>query len=183
MSHQPFETWILSEEALDKDQKSSLHAHLAECESCHSLQTNWHEVHKTFSTSMSPDPQPGFSSRWQTRLAFDRQRRQQRRMWILTLSIFAFASLILISLFFFNLLNTTWPYIISQVIANISLMFAKVGRFWRVIDTLSSSFPALVPLMVIVSTVIISSASVLILTWFSSMVRLFSPGHEGVIER
>lgn len=183
MSHQPFETWILSEEALDKDQNASLQAHLAECESCHSLQTNWQQVHNTFSTSMSPDPQPGFSSRWHTRIAFDRQKRQQRRMWVLTLSMFALASLILIGLFLFNLINTTWPYIISQVIANISVMFAKVRRFWRVIDTLSSSFPALVPLLVLISTVIISSASVLILTWFSSMVRLFSPSHEGVTER
>jgi hypothetical protein len=62
-------------------------------------------------------------------------------------------------------------------------MFAKIGHFCRVIESLSSSFPALVPLMVILITVIISSASVLILTWFSSMVRLFSPGREGVTER
>lgn len=183
MSHQPFETWILTEEALDKEQHASLQAHLAECDLCRSLQTHWQQVHNTFSTSLNPEPLPGFSSRWQTRLAFDRQRRQQRRMWILTLSMFTFASLILISLFFFNLLNTTWPYIFSQIIANISIMFAKIGHFWRVIESLSSSFPALVPLMVILITVIISSASVLILTWFSSMVRLFSPGREGVTER
>ncbi len=183
MSHQPFETWILTEEALDKEQHASLQAHLAECDPCRSLQTNWQHVHNTLSTSLNPEPLPGFTSRWHTRLAFDRQRRQQRRMWILTLSMSAFASLILIALFLLNVLNTTWPYIISQFIANLSVMFAKIGHFWRVIDSLSSSFPALIPLIVLIITVIISSASVLILTWFSSMVRLFSPGREGVTER
>ena len=183
MSHQPFETWILSEEDLDKEQNSSLQAHLAECEPCRNLQSNWQEVHKVMTASMSPAPLPGFSSRWQTRLAFDRQKRQQRRMWILTLSIFTLASLILISLMFFNLLNTTWPYLVSQFIANLSITFGRISHFWRVIGSLSNSFPALIPLMVILGTVIISSASVLILTWFSSMFRLFSPNREGVIYR
>lgn len=183
MSHQPFETWILSEEPLEKEQTASLEEHLAECESCRCLKSNWQGVHSAMLTSPAPEPTPGFSSRWQTRLALDRQKRQQRKMWILTLGIFALASLILISLTFFNLVNTTWSYFISQTIANISVTLAKVGRFWRVIDSLSNSFPAMVPLMVVISTIIIASASILILTWFSSMVRLFSPDRQGVTER
>ena len=183
MSHQPFETWILSEDSLDQEQTANLQAHLAECGTCRDLQTNWQEVRNVLSTSTTPEPLPGFSNRWQIRLAFDRQKRQQRKMWILTLSIFALASLILISLVLFNLLNTTWPYLFSQIIANLSLMFGKISHAWRVVGSLSSSFPALIPLLAIISILIISSASVLILTWFSSMIRLFSPGREGVTER
>jgi cation transport ATPase len=126
-------------------------------------------------TCSTPAPMTGFTSRWQTRLAFDRQKRQQRRMWIWTLSIFTLASLILVSLMLFNLINTTWPYLISQFIANLGVTIAKINRFRRVIESLSDSFPLMIPLMVIVATVVISSASVLILTWFSSMVRLFRP--------
>jgi cation transport ATPase len=183
MSHQPFETWILSEESLDKEQAVSLHDHLAECEPCRNLQTNWQEFHSTMTTCVDPKPMPGFTSRWHTRLAFDRQKRQQRRMWVLTLGIFTLASLTLISLMLFNLINTTWPYLVSQFIANLSVMFAKIGHFWQVLGALSNSFPIMIPLMVIISTIIISSASILILTWFSSMVRLFSPNYEGVTER
>lgn len=183
MSHQPFETWILSEEPLEPSQAEPLQAHLVHCESCQKLQTNWRNVRSAMINDPSPLPAPGFTSRWHVRLAFERQKRQQRRMWILTLSILTLASLILIGLVLFNLTNISWSYLVSQMIANISVAIARIGHFWRIMGSLSTAFPIMIPLLAVFGMILISTASALILTWFSSMIRLFSPGKEGVAER
>lgn len=183
MSHQPFETWLLSEEPLEKDQQQSLQTHLAECDHCQALQTNWLKVQEAMTTLPAPEPTPGFADRWQSRLSLQRQKQQQRRMWVLTLSIFAIACVILLSLTCFELLNTSWPYVLSQFIANLSLLAAKINHFWRFTSSLTSTFPILIPLMIILGISALSALSVLFLTWFRSMIKLYKPENEGVIER
>lgn len=68
MSHQPFETWLLSEEPLETEQVVALQAHLESCEACRNLSTGWAEVRDLFVHSKPIGPAPGFSARWQARL-------------------------------------------------------------------------------------------------------------------
>jgi hypothetical protein len=69
MSHQPFEVWLLSEEPLQPDQAAALQAHLERCESCRTLSESWVEVRSLLFQSQPVGPAPGFSARWQARLA------------------------------------------------------------------------------------------------------------------
>jgi hypothetical protein len=69
MSHQPFETWLLSEEPLETDQAAALQAHLEICESCRSLSVGWAEVRNLFVHSTQVGPALGFTARWQSRLS------------------------------------------------------------------------------------------------------------------
>jgi hypothetical protein len=85
MSHQPFETWLLSEEPLDTDQAEALQAHLSGCKVCQQLAGNWSEVHRFFRTVAPLQPAAGFTARWHARLTADRLqeriRRQRRQSW------------------------------------------------------------------------------------------------------
>ena len=69
MGHQPFKTWLFSEEPLEPDQEAALQAHLDSCESCRSLSADWVEVRNLFTRSGPVGPAPSFSTRWQARLA------------------------------------------------------------------------------------------------------------------
>ena len=85
MSHQPFETWLLSEEPLSADQAEALQAHLSGCEFCRQLAASWSEVHRFFQAASPVQPATGFTARWQARLAAqrlqERIRRQRRQSW------------------------------------------------------------------------------------------------------
>jgi hypothetical protein len=81
MNHQPFETWLLSEEILPPEQAQALQEHLLACEACQCLDRSWSEVRQLFQKTGPAAPAPGFASRWQARLAKERQKQQRRQAW------------------------------------------------------------------------------------------------------
>jgi hypothetical protein len=83
MNHQPFESWLLSEEALEEDQDRALREHLKGCERCANLDASWNDVHQLFETAPRMAPAAGFTARWKGRLAVERRKRQARQTWVL----------------------------------------------------------------------------------------------------
>ena len=83
MNHQPFESWLLSEEALEQEQERALQAHLMQCERCANLDASWVEVHQLFETAPRIAPAVGFTARWEDRLVLERKKRNTRQTWIL----------------------------------------------------------------------------------------------------
>jgi len=81
MNHQPFENWLLSEEPLSDEQSKELLEHLDTCETCCQIDTGWNGVQDLFHTVPEIAPAPGFTMRWQTRLAEQRRKHQQRQSW------------------------------------------------------------------------------------------------------
>ena len=73
MNHQPFETWLLSEEPLSPEDAQNLSAHLETCEHCRELQAAWTGVLHLFNDTPQVEPDPGFMNRWEERLAEERQ--------------------------------------------------------------------------------------------------------------
>lgn len=96
MNHQPFETWLLSDDALDKDQTRSLQAHLATCDQCAKISTSWGQVHQLFEATAEITPEPGFSMRWQERLAAQNKQAHHDQSWIVLGSISGMALFLLI---------------------------------------------------------------------------------------
>jgi hypothetical protein len=94
MNHQPFESWLLSEEVLEQDQEHALREHLRHCERCASLEASWSDVHQLIDTAPHVGPAAGFVARWEDRLALERKKRHARQSWVF-LALTAGAAVIL----------------------------------------------------------------------------------------
>ena len=175
MNHQPFETWIYNEEALEPGEQQKLNDHLQSCEECRRLSLAMEGVRQTFRAAPSPAPAPGFTQRWKARLAVHKQVVQQRQMWILTLTLFGLASLISTGILLLQFRQIIWFYEISQIIANFSLFAARINLIWVMFRSINETLPFLAPIMVVFGVGGLSAAIALIVTWFSSMVQLYLP--------
>jgi len=86
MSHQPFETWMLTQETLLPDQEQRLHDHIEICESCRQMSNAWQEVQGIFSETPLAKPSAGFTERWQVRFhdmsIAEIARSQRRASWL-----------------------------------------------------------------------------------------------------
>jgi len=86
MGHQPFESWLFSEEQLLPDQEQKLHDHIESCVSCQQVSTAWEEVQGFLREIPLEEPVDGFTQRWQTRLADQNLKenylRQHRISWL-----------------------------------------------------------------------------------------------------
>ncbi len=83
MNHQPFESWLLSDEDLEQEQDRSLREHLRHCERCASLDASWNEIHQLFTGAPKVSPEAGFTARWQERQALERKKQHTRQSWVL----------------------------------------------------------------------------------------------------
>ena len=180
MSHQPFEKWIFSEETLQPDQQHALESHLETCKDCQQLDSALKEFELEIHRQPSPMPAPGFTQRWQTRLARVRQQRQRQRLWIFTLSSFALASLIILTLFMLNHSQFNVFYAFGNLVANFSQLAGRINKVWSLSRSLLRSVPILIPVLFTFGVGSLSATGVLIFTWFSSIIKLYQPVKEGV---
>jgi len=98
MNHQYFEDLLFAEQPLTPQDNAVLQAHLQDCESCQMLAGAWQEVENQLHRSAMLEPAPGFTDRWQTRLARDGQRVQRRQSMLLLGFSIGGATLLLASL-------------------------------------------------------------------------------------
>lgn len=68
MNHQPYESWLTSDEPLLPEDEQKLNEHIETCDSCRQLSYAWVEVQSMFQESELAMPSAGFSQRWQARL-------------------------------------------------------------------------------------------------------------------
>jgi len=122
--HQPFETWLFSDEPLTAEQAQALNQHLRQCARCQQREAAWKEVRQALSTSPQVEPRPGFTARWQAKMAAQQLERQRRQVWtilILTAGIII-ELLLLLGAQIMNLLRQPgqiliiWVYFISRLL-------------------------------------------------------------------
>ncbi len=73
MNHQPFETWLLSDEELTPENERALDEHLETCDHCQEINNAWLGVVDLFAEMPDMAPAPGFVDRFQIRLTTERQ--------------------------------------------------------------------------------------------------------------
>lgn len=103
MRHQPFETWIVEESKLTREQRASLQEHLLTCEECRQFQRSWSTVRNHMASAPVMAPAPGFTRRWSASLV-ERRRQQQKlqeRRLLLFLVTGAAASLVMLIVYLF----------------------------------------------------------------------------------
>ena len=77
MNHQPFEDWLLNDKPITQEQKRELDMHMRTCAYCAALAETGIELKSVKKAS----PQPGFTNRFQVRLAERKIAEQRRRLW------------------------------------------------------------------------------------------------------
>ena len=76
-NHLLIEEWLLSAANLTPQEHAQLQEHLNSCEFCRQLSAAWQEVEVQLKAAPTRSPEPGFTLRWQSRLAQEQQRRQR----------------------------------------------------------------------------------------------------------
>lgn len=108
MNHQPYERWIVLDDALDPSQQQALQEHVKNCSHCRELLQNQRAINHLFRSIPPPVPQDGFTERWKTRWEAREYRRRNQILGI-TLGIIAISILLLISS-----ISAQLPYLIDQ---------------------------------------------------------------------
>jgi predicted anti-sigma-YlaC factor YlaD len=178
MSHQPYESWLLSEEPLMPDQIRVLHDHLETCASCRQLSVAWEELKSLLQDAPVEKPVTGFTERWQARVAslsVEENYWKQRRMswWFFSLtagaSIFV---LIALGIYYFTSIQSPIQFFISGVTlfaGLLALVSAFQVAFIPFIEVLMVSIP---PFWWLIFAFGFSS---LLLIWTFSLRRIIFP--------
>jgi putative flippase GtrA len=166
VSHQPFETWILSGEALNEEQKQALSEHLKLCEACNQLKLALNSCDSLFISSSNPLPRPGFTQRWQKRWDERRQQKHIQKIWLFTLGMLGLANLILFTWLFIRLPNFNWSYELNKLIANISTFTTQTRNIWTFASSATKSLPILLPMMIIIGFGCLLCITALIFLWY-----------------
>jgi len=140
MNHRPFEDWLLAEEPLTTDQKADLQDHLKTCSSCSALT----EVNMALRSKKSANPAPGFSTRFQSRLAARRSAQKRRNYWgIFILAVGAGGMLLWLFLPYLKWATLSPMEVFIIWITTLSLVFTSLlayGRAGSVILRVASDF-------------------------------------------
>jgi hypothetical protein len=153
MNHQPFENWLLSEEPLSPENENALEAHLEVCNTCRELNDAWLEVVDLFQDVPDVEPMPGFVSRWQDRLAVERQmeltvRNRWQSIIVLILIGNVIAGLVfLLSTQFLTTFDTPVSLFLTGVYRLASLV-SFVNAFQNIFATLFRAITSVVPVWV-----------------------------------
>ena len=88
MNHQPYESWILDETTLSLAEQRQMKDHLDSCAACRKLATGWIAARRSMRAAPPARPAPGFTGRFQARLAERRalQHQLQARRFVLITS-------------------------------------------------------------------------------------------------
>ena len=134
MDHQPYESWLVVDEPLLPDQEANLQEHLKSCASCRQLHNSWQDVEALFVEQTIVQPKPGFTERWQVRLAKEfsqeNERQQRRSSWIFLGSTTgaAFLVLIIMAIGFFSTVQNSTEVFISGKSEHLNIhMFPWIG--------------------------------------------------------
>jgi hypothetical protein len=146
MNHQPFESWLLSEDALDEDQARSLRKHLENCDQCSSLEASWNDVHRLFEITPQVTPAPGFSARWQARLEGQQRKRHLYQSWILFAGTAGSAAVLLILLCLQALPILRTPenlllFLIYRLVSLVAYVQTAQNLVWSLFGTIADLVP------------------------------------------
>lgn len=130
----------------------------------HLLESAWMEVETEFGLAGMADPAPGFTSRFQQRLAKHQAGVEKRQAWFIFAvnTVIAFGFLGMIGLRFVpdlpmpNQLFSTWVDVLSRLIVFVNIAF-------RFLETFVKTIPAVLPASWLAS--IIGSMGAIVLLW------------------
>lgn len=142
MNHQPFETWLLDDKALNPAEKRDLNAHLRECKTCAALA----ETGLALRAARAVSPAPGFALRFQHRLAAQKLIERRRRLWGLLALIVCGAGLFawFIAPYAATILSNPVEWLITAA-SYFLFIFSSLQAFGEVLSVLTRMLPGFLP--------------------------------------
>ncbi|UCH61326.1 MAG: zf-HC2 domain-containing protein [Anaerolineales bacterium] len=145
--HQPFESWIFTSEELSGAESQALQEHLQECRSCLNLTQALQGMESHLRATPLLSPMPGFTARWETRLADTllRQRRIQT-FWVMMASIGGAVLLLLLTgWMILPLLRTPLPILLAWAYQSAGV-FTYIRDLGQAFFTASGTIFNLIPI-------------------------------------
>jgi hypothetical protein len=97
MNHEPYLTWLLSDDPIPSENLKELNDHLQSCPNCRLIRDSWIDVEDFIRSIPSIDPEPGFVYRWHDHLAIDRLEEQVfRHRWQSLITLVGIANVLVI---------------------------------------------------------------------------------------
>ena len=177
MNHHYFEDLLFTEQPLSPRDNAALQEHLRGCESCQMIANAWQEVESQLHRSAMLEPAPGFTGRWQMRLAIDSLRIQRRQSMLLLGFSIGGATLLLASLAVLLLPLAGSPLVfVAAWLSRLAEMISLLNNTGDVVSKLFETFSGSVSLIwVIFGTGLVSLLAVL---WLVSYRVLSAPRRE-----
>lgn len=114
-THLPFEDWVLDRNDLSPEEEQTLQEHLQDCPSCREFAESLWEMESRLKAQTILSPEPGFSQRWQARLAQERARIQMRQTHFFLAVTLGGAVLLLLAMgiLLIPVLRSPYPYLLA----------------------------------------------------------------------
>jgi predicted anti-sigma-YlaC factor YlaD len=145
-NHLLIEEWLLSASSLTTEEQALLQEHLKSCESCRQLSEAWQEVEYRLNAAPLRLPEPGFTLRWQARLAQEQLRRQRlQTVYVLVLGGgVTLALILLLGLLAWPVIRNPLPYLMvwAYQLTTTFYFFSGIGR---ALGTVARTLFGLVP--------------------------------------
>jgi anti-sigma factor RsiW len=183
MSRQPFETWLLAGEGLTDEQAERLHDHLQACPACQALLAAWAEAEGELRSSPWATPAPGFTARWQARLAAEQRRAQTRQVWV-TLGLTVASALALVAMLAAGVVGSPGA-LLAAWLRTMAAWLADLRLVWHFAALLVGRLPPSVSWLSAIGLTSMLTALAVGLTavWFVSIHRFaFQVHREGVTQ-
>jgi len=150
MKHEPFVTWLVTEDPLPPEDAKQLKVHLKHCEDCRQLQAAWLNVEGVLGNGSLVSPSPGFVTRWQKRLEIElleekytRHRWQSWIFFILTFNVIVFLILAL-GFGFMTTYNSPAEFILAYI-TRLSSLVSFINTIQNITLIMINTLVGLVP--------------------------------------
>lgn len=154
MKHNPFESWILDDVALDSQQRETLEEHLARCPRCAQLSAAVNSALQSVRELPEMTAPPRFTQRWSASLAARKQAQETKQARTLAIVLVGTALLVaLISLYIFSPEFS----LISLAAGIISTIIGVVNSFHWVVLLLTGLFQKVTAPILIISGFLLAS--------------------------
>ena len=176
MKSPSFDDWLLSDDTLDPEKEAALGRAIASAvpgDEPLPMVLAYHEVDSLFRAVPAVNPAPGFSGRWQARLAHQKARRQT--LAISLSSLFALATAGIIAAVLLAPLEAPFSLaqIANSVISSAVQLIIRLSSLRTLSGYLLAQVPPAIPIALWVG--LATSMSLVTLTWVYAMWRIIIP--------
>lgn len=161
MNHLPFEEWLLNDKPVTPEQQRDLDLHMRTCAYCSALA----ETGRMLSAAKMAVPTPGFTARFQSRLAERKIAERRRKLWGAVL--FTLGGLVL-------LMWAVSPYLASFMVSPATWISVVVGWLVYIGTTLFALFDAGVVILSVIPKFLPPFAWLVLLSTFAGVGLLWS---------
>jgi len=175
MSHELYESWLVSEQPLTLEQKDELKSHLQSCPRCRQIAAGWRSARTQMTKSGLASPTPGFNLRWQQTLAERRLQKQTKntRWLLLALVVSSAISLTALVLFLSNSLAIVDWWLHTTL--TVERTFGWLKQISLLVQSWLGGLPSFLPPAVII-LILSAGFTFLLLLWVSIVKRLSIQG-------